>query len=177
MSLTIHGKSPWKLIKREIDIVLESGVSQARLLGSYESWAHPWTRYRQVVGNMGISFPNEVLKLEIDQHEMSLLEMHHSAYFYPTDSFYYHMTLTHLDCVSCLTIMLSLYQKAILSESSLCPGTSHAQNGLCTWLSPQPAAQSPMPSPCLDQSVLRKENRQPFLLFSHINDASALLIC
>lgn len=95
-----------------------------------------------------------------------------------THSDYYHMTSAHWDCVSCFTILLSLYQEVILSESRLCPGTSQAQNRLCPCLSPQLAAQSPMPSPpCLDQSVLGKESRQHFLLFSHTNDASALLTC
>ena len=119
-------KPPWKLIKREIDVVLGSGVSQARLLAGFESSARPWTNYKQVVGNAGMSFLNEVPKLETDQREVSLLEMYHSAWFYPTDSFDYHMTSAHLDYVSHFTILLSLYQKAILSERRLCPGTSQA---------------------------------------------------
>lgn len=131
--------SPWKLIEREIDVMLRSGISQAGLLGCFpflsflyfDTWAHPWTNYRQVFGSIGMPFLNEVLKLETEQQEVSLLEMHHSAWFYPTDSLYYHMTSAHLDCVSCFAILLWLYYKATLPKSMLCHKISQAPKRLC----------------------------------------------
>lgn len=130
-----------------------------------------WTNHGHVFGNTGMSCPDEVLTLEIDQHEVSLLETHHSAWFYPTDKFWL------LHCDLCTFGLCLLPHGSALTlpggdrdhlRSMLCPGTSHAQDRLCACLSPQLSALCHLPSPpCLGQRVLGKEHRQHFLPFSH----------
>lgn len=171
MNLTVHGRSLWKWTERERDVVLQSGMSQAGPLSCFDSpapvpgpitgrnlaareypaWMRSWswrsTSQRWACWRSTILLGSTQLTLSHCDHVSWAL----------------------VDCVSCFTILLSLYHKGLLAiwEARCVLGPAKHKTGCAPVAAPTLCPRHLPSPPGLDRSALGKESRQHFLPFSH----------